>query len=80
MYNLLFKQHKAISVVQSSSRTLKLEGKAKEKESARYEVRICFMADVSEKYQSQIHKPTYHLEIFVAYVINVFAETVVAKL
>ena len=51
-------------------------GKAKEKGGAKYEARTCFMADVSEKYQSQIHRPIEHLEISVAYNVSVLDLTV----
>ena len=46
-------------------------GKAKGKGGAGYEASTCFMAlDVSGKYQSQIHRPQEHLEIFVAWYVS----------
>jgi hypothetical protein len=54
-------------------------GKMKDKGGAGYEAITCFIArNVSEKYQSQIHRPVEHLAISVACTSDVFAQTVVA--
>jgi hypothetical protein len=55
-------------------------GKTKEKVGAGCEASTCFMArDVSEKCQSQIHRPPEHLAISVANVTDVLAQEVVAE-